>query len=597
MASPVAAIDFETYYSSELSVTIQGTWNYVNHKDFDAYLLSVSTSTGIRWVGHPADFDWSQISGKEWGWLHHNASFDELILHRLRSEAVIPDSARPGVTHCTADLVSYLGSPRSLSKAAEFLLKHPPLKKSVRDSLKGKRWADCSEDFKEEVRQYALADADVCLKLWQEFGWKWPLTERAISRHTRMMAWCGIPIDREKLDKAIPSLETQNFEAQSLLPWVAEGEKPLSPKALAVQCRSVGIVPPPSLAEDSESCRVWEDEYSATYPWVSAMRTVRRTNTLLKKLQAMRQRIRSDTGDMSFGMLYFGAATTGRFSGSDGVNVQNLPGSLMFSVNVREMLCAPPGFKFINADLSQIEPRCLAWLTGNEKMLSAIRSGIAIYEAHARASMGWVGGKLKAEDKDLYALAKARVLALGYGAGAEKFQIMARTMCGLELTARQADEAVDDFRRSSPEICGRGGIWQSLEQGMVRSARNKEDYLVELPSGRLLHYFRPSNMGGLSAETAFKGGMARRRWWGGSLTENLTQATARDVFARMILRVEEAGYPVLFHVHDELTALAPEDKAEEALKTILDIMRTPPVFMPDLPLDAEGGIFDSYPLK
>ena len=597
MASPVAAIDFETYYSKELSVTIQGTWNYIFHKDFDAYLLSVSTSTGLRWVGHPHDFDWSQISGPEWGWLHHNASFDELILHRLRSDGAIPNTARPGVTHCTADLVSYLGAPRSLSKAGEFLLKSPPLKKDVRAALQGKRWADCSEEFKKEAMEYALADADACLALWTNFGYKWPKNERAISRHTRMMAWEGIPVDRDKLEAAIPDLETQNFEAQALLPWVEEGEKPLSPKALAVQCRSVGIVPPSSLAEDSEDCRIWEDTYSATYPWVSAMRTVRRTNTLLKKLMAMRNRLRTDNGNMNFGMLYFGATTTGRFSGSDGVNVQNLPGSLMFGVNVREMFRAPPGFKFVNADLSQIEPRCLAWLTGNTTMLSALRSGIAIYEAHARASMGWTGGKLKNEDKELYALAKARVLALGYGAGAEKFQIMAKNMCGLELTPREAERAVGDFRVSSPEICGHGGIWQSLEKGMIQSARRKEDYSVELPSGRILRYFRPSNMSGLSAETAFKGGMTRRKWWGGSLTENLTQATARDVSANMVLRVEEAGYPVLFHVHDELTALVAEHEAEEALKTILHIMRTPPDFMPDLPLDAEGGIFDSYPLK
>lgn len=597
MASPVAAIDFETYYSKELSVTVQGTWNYIFHKDFDAYLLSVSTSTGLRWVGHPSEFDWSQISGPEWGWLHHNASFDELVLHRLRSDGTIPDSARPGVTHCTADLVSYLGSPRSLSKAREFMLKKPPLKKEVRAALQGKRWADCSEEFKKEAMEYALADADACLELWVNFGYVWPRWERAVSRHTRRMAWEGIPVDREKLEAAIPSLETQNFDAQAKLPWVVEGDKPLSPKALAVQCRAVGITPPSSLAEDSEECQRWEDAYSATYPWVSAMRTVRRTNTLLKKLLAMRARIREDNGCMNFGMLYFGAATTGRFSGSDGVNVQNLPGSLMFGVNVREMFRAPPGYKFINADLSQIEPRCLAWLTGNEVMLSALRSGVAIYEAHARASMGWTGGKLKHEDKHLYALAKARVLALGYGAGAEKFQIMAKNMCGLELTAREAESAVDNFRHSSPEICGKNGIWQSLERGMVQSARRKEDYLVELPSGRLLRYFRPSNMGGLSAETAFKGGMTRRKWWGGSLTENLTQATARDVFANMIVKVEEAGYPVLFHVHDELTALVTESEAEEALKTILQIMRTPPDFMPDLPLDAEGGIFDSYPLK
>jgi DNA polymerase len=327
------------------------------------------------------------------------------------------------------------------------------------------------------------------------------------------------------------------------------------------------------------------------------MRTVRRTNILSKKLKAMRARVRSDNGYMSFGMLYFGASTTGRFSGADGVNMQNLPSSAMFGVNFRDLIEAPPGYVFVNVDSSQIEPRCLGWLTNNTVLLDSIRGGAAIYEAHARASMGWKGGALKSEDPDLYKLAKARVLALGYGAGAEKFIAMANTMCGLVVTPREAEHIVADFRKTSPEICGKGGIWDSLESGMVRSARLKETFEVELPTGRMMRYFRPSNMGGLSAETAFQGGMTRRRWWGGSLTENITQATAREVFVDKILDVEDAGYPVLFHVHDELTALVEEDKADEALRDILQIMCATPDFMPGLPLGAEGGIFKTYPGK
>jgi DNA polymerase len=133
---------------------------------------------------------------------------------------------------------------------------------------------------------------------------------------------------------------------------------------------------------------------------------------------------------------------------------------------------------------------------------------------------------------------------------------------------------------------------------MERSARAKENYMIELPSGRKLRYFRPSVVAGLTAETNNGRGITRRKWWGGSLAENLTQATARDVFSTAILRIEEElGLPVLFHVHDEITCLVKEEDAESALKDVLRIMCTPPDFMPDLPLNAEGHIVDSYPLK
>ena len=76
--------------------------------------------------------------------------------------------------------------------------------------------------------------------------------------------------------------------------------------------------------------------------------------------------------------------------------------------------------------------------------------------------------------------------------------------------------------------------------------------------------------------------------------ENIVQATARDLFGEMILKVEDAGFPVVLHVHDEIICEIPEDDAEEALAQITEIMSTPPTWANDLPVAAEGAILDRY---
>ncbi len=587
-----AAVDFETFYSDKVGVEEQGIMNYVRHPDFDAYLVTVVTDTGIIWSGHPHDFDWHSISGKDWQWLHHNASFDEAVLEFLRECGCIPSDALPHVTHCTADLCAYNSGPRALAKAIKFFFGHV-ISKSVRDAMKGKRWCDMTPEFQREAVSYAIGDSVWCLKLWQLLGPRWPDVERELSRHTRRMGWEGVPFDTEALDRHIPNLQGQVFEAGRQLPWYEDGmSKPLSPTALAAQCRAVGIVPPSSLAKDSVECIQWMEKYGEQYPWVKAMQTYRSGNALLEKLLAMRSRVMPSNW-LNFGMLYFGATTTGRWSGAGGVNMQNLAAQLMFGINVRGLIKAPPGYKFINADLSQIEPRCLRWTTQNQPMLDALRSGMAIYEAHARASMGWKGGVLKKEDAQLYKLAKIRELGLGYGAGAEKFVAMAQGY-DVSLTLAEATAIVQSYRASNKDVTG---LWADMERAFGRAALSKTTFEVELPSGRIMRYFKPTLTSGLTSESVHQGNMMRRTWWGGSLTENLIQAMAREVFARQVLKVHKLGLPVLFHVHDELTCLCHENDADDALQAVLEVMREPPDFMSDLPLDAEGHVVDDYPLK
>src|SRR5882724_1290016 len=183
--------------------------------------------------------------------------------------------------------------------------------------------------------------------------------------------------------------------------------------------------------------------------------------------------------------------------------------------------------EFVICDLAQIEARVLLTLIKDYGQLELIRKGVSPYEAHARASMGWEGGELKTEDPKRYKLAKARVLALGYGCGWKKFIFMAYQPAYLGKDAKEVFSApvqtqdvlnfqdflykyekdkvniqkwnrreealerewvnswliVNDFRRSNPRI---PKFWELLDRSI--KACDGSDYSIRLPSGRELRY-------------------------------------------------------------------------------------------------------------
>jgi DNA polymerase len=365
----------------------------------------------------------------------------------------------------------------------------------------------------------------------------------------------------------------------------------------------------------------------------------------------MKSRLRSD-GTMPFALLYFGAHT-GRWTATAKVNFQNQrkkpifvnehgileidenrtdaameerettgkwPEWVRHSIDLRHLIIPRPGKKMIVSDLSQIEPRVLAWLTGNTKLLDLIRDGMAIYEAHARESMGWVGGALKREDAGKYALAKARVLALGYGAGWEKFITMARTLAGLDITADDPEwiEIQDPFSGKTKQVSGWGkrskeivkqfradnkpitDLWKSLDEGLKRSVG--EDFSMSLPSGRKMRYEKvrcerrveqdpetklPRTRSVYTAQI----GARRVMTYGGKLTENLVQAVARDVFGEHIVRMEDKGLNNLFGVHDEAVQ---EVDVEVSAEDIQREMSFCPDWLPGCPITAEAHEVEHY---
>jgi DNA polymerase I-like protein with 3'-5' exonuclease and polymerase domains len=579
-----AAVDFETYYDAEVGIESLGVWHYCRHEAFDAYLVTIATSDGHKYCGRPEDFDWSCISGDEWRWISHNRSFDQPVYESLVECGKLPP-VFPSVWECTADMCAYFGAPRSLKNASAELL-GADVSKDTRNKMKGKRWEDMDAEFRREVEEYAIKDAELCLALWEKLGDQWPEHERWLSRETTRMCVQGVPVNRATIEDRLEHLKVLLWEARAKLPWVEEDRPVLSPLALAEECHKVGITPPPSLAEDSTECEAWELQHGEKYPWVAAMRQFRKCNGLMRKLETMRKRTRPD-GWMSYGLKYFGA-TTGRDSGDSGLNMQNLQRSESYGVNIRGLIEAPEGMTLVIADLSQIEPRCLSWLAQDEDMLAFIKASPDLYEAQARAWGFWDKPEpLKTDTTGIRHLVKQLNLGLGYGMGVSRFS----DVTGLPVG--EASRLVKLYREKNPKV---GLLWKKLENSLRQSVRRSDKFFeVELPSGRVLRYRNPNdNEGNLSAEVVRGGKYMRLKWWGGSLVENCTQAMARDVFMENVSKIREAGLNIVMRVHDEVVCCVFENEAEAAKKFIEEIMSVPPAWAPNLPLSAEAKISRRY---
>ena len=575
----LAAIDFESYYSKDCDISTLGAYHYLCNPKVDVYLVSVVTDDFV-WVGHPKDFDWHRIDGAFV--VAHNLAWDGLVLAHLIERGIVPSIKIAGFG-CTANLSVYLGAPRNLAGAAKQLLGRE-VSKDMRTWMKGKTWEDAVNAGRaEELREYAIRDAQSCFDIWKKYSCEWPQHEQELARLTMLAGWRGFKVDTKQVEESIQLLDRVIFDAEAKIPWSNSDSAILSPKALGEACREVGITPPPSLSEDDPDCEAWERTYGEQFPWVGAMRDWRKANALREKLKTMQRRTRMTDGCMGYGLKYFGGHT-GRWSGDAGFNCQNLQRGESYGVDLRSCIIPRPGYEFVICDLSQIEPRVLAWLCGDQALLDQLKAGVPLYEAHARMTMSWKGGSLKKEDPRLYSLAKARVLGLGYGCGPEKFVAVARIMGGIEITLTEAKRIVTEFRQSNRRITA---LWNRLQTDFRWSANG--DYEIELPSGRSLTYRNVSSRGGWTAQTE-RGG-PRQYIYGGKIVENLTQSVARDVFAEALLRLDRAGINVVFHVHDEAVCEVPIGTGPEEIERLMSIT---PDWLTGCPLAAEAVVTHRY---
>ena len=284
---------------------------------------------------------------------------------------------------------------------------------------------------------------------------------------------------------------------------------------------------------------------------------------------------------------------------------------------IRTALTATPGQTLVDADFAAIEARMLAWLAGEEWRLEVFRTHGKIYEASASQMFGVPIEKIKKGNPE-YALrqrGKVAELALGYGGSVAAMRSMDTGKILADVPDNEVLELVYQWRDKSPAIVTfwyqveaaametvKTGHTTMIRDGSIVFARemdpeNDLDFMtIQLPNGRKLYYAKPhigSNRFGRPAICYWGVNQKTRRWeatetYGGKLTENITQAVARDCLAEAVERLEASGYPVVFHIHDEVVIDARPGRNK--LEDVVEIMRQVPNWAPGLPLNADGWV-------
>ena len=349
--------------------------------------------------------------------------------------------------------------------------------------------------------------------------------------------------------------------------------------------------------------------------------------TSVKKYEAMERSVCSD-GRVHGMLMFCGANRTARWSGKI-VQIQNLPKNYLpdlelardlvkqgrfediellydstpnvLSELIRTAFIPKPGCRFVVADFSAIEARVLAWLSGEQWRLDVFTSHGKIYEASA-SSMFHVPMEEITKTSPLRQKGKLAELGLGFGGAAGALISMGALDMG--LTEEELPPLVAAWRKANPHITQ---FWWDVDAAAVKAVTEKQktkagriifEYksgilFITLPSGRKLSYVKPRmavNRFGRDGLT-YEGISENKKWsrietYGPKLVENIVQGTARDLLAEAMLRVEEKGYPIVMHCHDEIIAEVPEDTG--SVDEMCEIMAVQPEWAEGLPLRADG---------
>lgn len=352
--------------------------------------------------------------------------------------------------------------------------------------------------------------------------------------------------------------------------------------------------------------------------------------TSVKKYEAMQRGLCRD-GRVHNTLQFYGAGRTGRWAGRQ-VQMHNLPQnklrdlalarelvkagnfemlemafgspSFVLSQLIRTTFIPSEGCRFIIADYSAIEARVLAWLAGEKWVLDEFAGEGLIYEATAAMMFHADKNDIKkgGPKADLRSKGKVATLACGYqgsvGAlinmGALKSGIPEDELPGIVKRWRKANANIVKFWYDVEE-CAVSALKGHREQLGRVGFECKDEYLfITLPSGRRLAYYKPElhpepqfdKLGITYLGTGQSGRFVRQKTYGGKLTENITQATARDCLRDALTALDAAGYRVVFHVHDEVIADMPKGKG--SLAEMQEIMGRPLPWAPGLPLRAAG---------
>lgn len=600
----IITVDFETYYDKDYGLRKCTTEEYIRHERFEVIGVSVKVNNEeTAWLSGPhdalkkylhANYDWENSAV-----LAHNTMFDGAILSWLFD-------IHPRVwldTLCMARALHGVEVGGSLAFLAE---KYGLGVKGteVVDAL-GKRLCDFSATELERYGDYCVNDTELTYRLYKILAKGFPKVElKIIDLTLRMFIDPVLELDAPKLKLHLDLLKEQKDEL--LEQCGIEKEELMSNPKFAKALEALGVSPPMktslrtgkesfAFAKSDEAFKALQEHED---PRVQALVAARiGLKSTLEETRTQRFLEVASRGNMPVPIKYY-AAHTGRWGGSDKINLQNLPSRGPNAKVLKSSICAPEGYSIVEADSAQIEARVLAWLSGQADLVKAFENGEDVYKKMAGAIYGKKEEDISSAERFI---GKTTILGCGYGMGAVRFKEQLQTF-GVDMEQEEAARIIKIYRHTNNNITK---LWRECQvalQGMVAGdayAIGLEGVLkvipeergILLPNGLMMRYGDlKATEGEKGLEYSYKTRRGDVRIYGGKVVENVCQAIARCVMAEQMLMISKK-YRVLLTVHDSVVCSVPDSKLNEAAAYVSECMRYTPVWAKGLPVrgDVETG--------
>lgn len=574
----------------------------------------------------------------------YNAQFERVCLSRYLK---LPDGEylNPQSWYCTAvqaaelalplslaDVGSVLGLERQKMTEGKELIKYFCVScKPTKSNGNCTRNRPCHDINKwETFKKYCMRDVDVERQIADKLK-MYPISDEEHRLYVldQIINDRGVLVDSELAEQAVKLNSIQTAVAVEQAYMITGLENPNSVTQLKQWLKEKGVEIE-SLSK--KSVKSLADETDGDVSEMLKLRLLM-AKTSVKKYEAVIRSVCSD--NRVHGMMRFcGANRTGRWSGNI-LQPQNLPQNhlpdltlardivkdgdfemldMMFgnvpnvlSELIRTVLIPKPNHRFIVADFSAIEARVLAWIAGEQWRIDTFKNGGDIYCASA-SKMFKVPVEKHGVNGELRQKGKISELACGYGGSVGALKNMGAVEMGVQENELQG--LINDWRNANPHIVR---FWYEVGNAAMKAIKEKTTVplgklvfayergilFIRLPSGRRLSYIKPrigtNRFGGDSI--TYMGINSAKKWdrletFGGKLTENIVQGTARDLLANALINAANAGYDTVFHVHDEIICEVPNGYG--SVDELCKLMCIKPEWADGLPLNADGFECEYY---
>lgn len=621
-------VDIETYHTTEYSLKRLTTEEYIRNDSFDTLGVGIKQDTlpTVWYSGGCADirgalarYNWNQPV------LAHNAFFDLAILSwifNIRPKFILDTMlmARPKHAHDVGVGLDALANYYDLGA------------KAVLD-FKGWHTNNMSPEQASLLGGYCVNDVDLTARLFWILHRGFPTIELAlIDKTIRMYSEPSLTLDVAYLREFAEGKLQEKDDALAKLSVaighdVTDLDLASNPQFAALVSLLGARVPYKSSPTDpnklipalAKTDAGFKDLLYNDDPLVRMLAETRiSVKSVLDRTRAKSLMDCGVRGALPVMLNYYGAHT-GRFSGGEKLNPQNLPRN----GKLRHALVAPPGYVVIACDSSQIEARITAWLAGQLDLLQQFRdydTDSRLYPSPYEIMASTIYGRtITTADTLERFVGKTCILGLGYGMGHIKLRITLKVGQGgisVDYSEAQCQSVVEIYRNKNAKITK---LWKEGDRAlhtiynagsfMLGGKLRVDQTGILLPNKMVLGYVAlepgPDGQWGycntaksLPAITLAKlrGDPYTKlltRIYGPKVIENVVQALARIVITEQLLIIGRR-YRVALQVHDENVMVVPEKEAEQATKFIKEVMTTPPTWAPDLPINCSIGIGKSY---